>query len=113
MQRPDLATLACVNADCQHYGRLGQGNLTIRKVYGQDGIRLLRCQSCHEEFSERRHTALFNTEESYQAGDYWDHTAIAPDSNSSTSGRAGGLKDSEPLKAACQLSRLKAACGYL
>ena len=159
MQRPDLATLACVNADCQHYGRLGQGNLTIRKVYGQDGIRLLRCQSCHEEFSERRHTALFNTrvseakaeaiidhldegcsvratsrltksakatvarllktsgrhaqrfhdqevkdlrpraiefdeqwsfvkkkqknctpEEVHQAGDYWDHTAIAPDS---------------------------------
>jgi hypothetical protein len=32
--------------------------------------------------------------------------------HSSTSGRAGGLKDSEPLKAACQLSRLKAACGY-
>jgi hypothetical protein len=61
MHRPDLATLACVNADCQHYGRPGQGNLTIRKVYGQDGIRLLRCGSCHEEFSERRHTALFNT----------------------------------------------------
>ena len=48
MQRPDLATLACVNADCQHYGRPGPGHLTIRKVYGQDGIRLLRCQSCHE-----------------------------------------------------------------
>jgi hypothetical protein len=31
---------------------------------------------------------------------------------SSTSGRAGGLKDSEPLKAACQFSRLKAAYGY-
>src|ERR671917_45816 len=61
MQRPDLATLACVHADCQHCGRTGQGNLTIRKVYGQDGIRLLRCRACHEEFSERRHTALFNT----------------------------------------------------
>ena len=61
MQRPDLTTLACTNADCQDYGRTGQGNLTIRKVYGQDGIRLLRCGSCHEEFSERRHTALFNT----------------------------------------------------
>ena len=61
MQRPDLATLACVSAECQYYGRQGQGNLTIRKVYGQDGIRLLRCRSCHEEFSERRHTALFNT----------------------------------------------------
>ena len=159
MQRPDLDTLACSNTDCQYYGRPGQGNLMIRKVYGQDGIRLLRCQSCHEEFSERRNTALFNTsvseakaeaiidhldegcsvratsrltksakatvarllntsgrhaqrfhdqevknlrpraiefdeqwsfvkkkqknctsEESHQAGDYWDHTAIAPDS---------------------------------
>jgi hypothetical protein len=61
MQRPDLATLACVNADCQHYRRPGQGDLTIRKIYGQERIRLLRCGSCQEEFSERRHTALFNT----------------------------------------------------
>ena len=58
---PDLATLACVNADCQHFGRTGQGNLAIRKVYGKDGLRLLRCGRCHEEFSERRNTALFNT----------------------------------------------------
>ena len=34
MQRPDLDTLACVNTDCQYYGRPGQGNLTIRKVGG-------------------------------------------------------------------------------
>lgn len=61
MQRPDLTTLACVNADCQHYGRPGQDNLSIRKVYGKDGIRLLRCSGCGEEFSERRNTALFNT----------------------------------------------------
>lgn len=61
MPRPDLDTLACVNTDCQYYGRPGQGNLTIRKVYGQDGIRLLRCGSCQEEFSERRNTAMFNT----------------------------------------------------
>jgi hypothetical protein len=38
MPRPDLATLACVNAECQYFGRLGQGNLAIRKVYGKDGI---------------------------------------------------------------------------
>ena len=54
MQRPDLSTLACVNAECQYDGQPGQGNLTIGKVYGQDGIRLLRCSRCHEEFSERR-----------------------------------------------------------
>ncbi|HYQ97875.1 MAG TPA: hypothetical protein VEO92_05855 [Candidatus Nitrosocosmicus sp.] len=61
MQRPDLTTFACVYADCQYYGQFGQGNLTIRKVYGKDDIRLLRCSKCQEEFSERRHTALFNT----------------------------------------------------
>jgi transposase-like protein len=74
MPRPDLATLACVNAECQYVGRPGQGNLTIRKVYGKDGIRLLRCGSCHEEFSERRHTALFNTKVSEaKAEDIIDH----------------------------------------
>jgi IS1 family transposase len=61
MQRPDLATLACINAECQYVGRPAQGNLSIRKVYGKDGIRLLRCCQCREEFSERRNTALFNT----------------------------------------------------
>jgi transposase-like protein len=61
MQRPDLATLACVNAECQLFRRAGASNLVIRKVYGHDRIRLLRCRTCGEEFSERRGTALFNT----------------------------------------------------
>src|SRR5262245_6844935 len=61
MQRPDLDTLACVNPDCQRFRLPGQDNLTVRKVYGQDHIRLLRCRTCGEEFSERRGTALFNT----------------------------------------------------
>ena len=61
MQRPDLATLACVNPECQRFRLTGQANLTVRKVYGQDHIRLLRCRTCGEEFSERRGTALFNT----------------------------------------------------
>ena len=51
MQRPDLDTLACVNPEC----------LTIRKVYGYDRIRLLRCRIFGDEFSERRGSALFNT----------------------------------------------------
>ncbi|PON09792.1 transposase, partial [Candidatus Entotheonella serta] len=38
-----------------------QGNLGVRKVYGRDAIRLLRCRTCGEEFSERRGTALVNT----------------------------------------------------
>jgi transposase-like protein len=61
MQRPDLATLACVNAECHQFQRAGAGNLVIRKVYGHDRMRLLRCRACGEEFSERRGTALFNT----------------------------------------------------
>jgi hypothetical protein len=40
MERPDLATLACVNSQCQHDGQSGQNNLVIRKVYGRDRIRL-------------------------------------------------------------------------
>jgi transposase-like protein len=61
MERPDLRTLACVNPECQQFRQAGHGNLVIRKVYGRDGIRLLRCRICCEEFSERRGSALFNT----------------------------------------------------
>jgi len=61
MKRPDLDTLACVNAACQLFRRAGASNRVIRKVYGQDRLRLLRCRSCGEEFSERRGTALLNT----------------------------------------------------
>src|SRR5215471_15364588 len=61
MERPDLDTLACVNPECHLFRRLGEGNLTVRKVYGHDRLRLLRCRTCGEEFSERRGSALFNT----------------------------------------------------
>ena len=43
------------------YGQKGQGNLRVRKVYGQDGIRYLRCSECQEEFSERKNTALWKS----------------------------------------------------
>jgi transposase-like protein len=56
-----LNTLACVNAECQLFRRAGARNLVIRKVYGHDRIRLLRCRTCGEEFSKRRCTAWFNT----------------------------------------------------
>ena len=61
MQRPGLDTLACVNPECQWFHLKGQDNLIVRKVYGQDHIRFLRCRTCGEEFSERRGTALSNT----------------------------------------------------
>jgi IS1 family transposase len=33
----------------------------VRKVYGADRIRYLRCRACRAEFSERKQTALWNT----------------------------------------------------
>lgn len=59
--RPPLESLACVNPDCEQYGQNGGSNLTIRKVYGRDEIRYLRCRCCQEEFSERKNTALWNS----------------------------------------------------
>jgi len=59
--RPALDTFACVNEGCTLYGQKGQDNLTVRKTYGKDGIRYLRCRCCGAEFSERKNTALWNT----------------------------------------------------
>jgi hypothetical protein len=58
MERPDLDTLACVNAECQLFRHTGHGNLVVRKTYGRDELRLLRCRRCGEAFFERRGTAL-------------------------------------------------------
>ena len=52
--RPPVESLACIEARCELYGQKGQDNLTVRKVYGQDEIRYLRCQCCGAEFSERK-----------------------------------------------------------
>jgi IS1 family transposase len=60
-ERPPLETLACVNERCELYGQIGQHNLGVRKTYGQDGIRYLRCGCCGAEFSERKNTAVWNT----------------------------------------------------
>jgi len=59
--RPQIETLACPYKDCHLYAKRGRGNLSVRKVYGKDRIRYLRCRSCAREFSERRNTALFNS----------------------------------------------------
>jgi IS1 family transposase/transposase-like protein len=59
--RPPLETLACINQQCELYGQRGQNNLTVRKTYGKDGLRYLRCRGCGAEFSERKGTALWNT----------------------------------------------------
>lgn len=59
--RPPLESLACVNRDCDLYGKKGHSNLIIRKIYSQDNIRYLRCRCCQQEFSERKNTALWNS----------------------------------------------------
>ncbi|MDE0098213.1 MAG: IS1 family transposase, partial [Truepera sp.] len=59
--QPPLESLACVNHECPGYGQAGQGNLKVRKVYGPDRIRYLRCLSCQSEFSERKNTPLWNS----------------------------------------------------
>jgi len=56
-----MESLACVNMECDLYGQKGCDNLTVRKEYGRDNIRYLRCRHCQEEFSERKNTALWNS----------------------------------------------------
>ena len=56
-----MESLACVNLDCDQYGQKGGTNLIVRKVYGKDKIRYLRCRCCQQEFSERKNTALWNS----------------------------------------------------
>jgi transposase-like protein len=74
MERPDLDTFACVNPACQLFRQRAQGHLVVRKVYGRDAMRLLRCRSYCEAFSERRGTALFHTKVSAaKAVDVIDH----------------------------------------
>lgn len=59
--RPPLESLACVNHECEHYGQAGLENLRVRKTYGHDELRYLRCRGCGHEFSERRNTPLWNS----------------------------------------------------
>lgn len=59
--RPALESLYCINSECKDFSQPGRKNLKIRKTYGKDKIRYLRCRSCGEEFSERKGTALFNS----------------------------------------------------
>jgi len=57
--KADLSDLCCVNSSCADYGKRGAGNLVLRKFYGKDKRRFVQCKTCHEEFSERKGTPLF------------------------------------------------------
>jgi IS1 family transposase/transposase-like protein len=59
--RVDLKSLCCLNEECKEYGQKGKENLEVRKQYGRDQIRYLKCKGCGVEFSERKGTSLFNS----------------------------------------------------
>lgn len=59
--RPLLDSLFCINPDCKLFKQPGANNLKVRKLYGRDRIRYLRCRCCGTEFSERKGTPLFNS----------------------------------------------------
>lgn len=52
--------VVCTTPGCPHRGVKDAGNLALRRVYGPDGIRFLRCRTCKTEFSERRGTPMFD-----------------------------------------------------
>lgn len=47
--RPNIDTLFCVNEECKLFQKAGAKNLRVRKIYGKDQIRYLRCSDCGEE----------------------------------------------------------------
>jgi IS1 family transposase/transposase-like protein len=59
-ERLPLDSLACTNDECKSYGKTGLENLYVRKRYGKEQLRLLRCRHCGTEFSERKNTLLWN-----------------------------------------------------
>ncbi|AFZ69560.1 IS1 transposase [Deinococcus peraridilitoris] len=56
-----LESLACPTPECPLYAQRGQDNLYIRKTYGKEATRYLRCRRCQREFSETRGTPFWNS----------------------------------------------------
>jgi LacI family transcriptional regulator len=56
----DLTKFCCQNSECPDYGRRGAGNLSVTMRHGKDKqLRMLRCSTCQDRFSERKGTPLF------------------------------------------------------
>lgn len=55
-----VSGLACPNRKCALHGIKDAGNLIVAARYGTDSIRLVRCRTCRDRFSERRGTPLFD-----------------------------------------------------
>ena len=58
----DLSKFCCQNSECEDYGKRGAGNLSVNMRYGaRNHLRLLKCKTCHQRFSERKGTPLFDS----------------------------------------------------
>jgi LacI family transcriptional regulator len=58
----DLSKFCCQNPECEDYGKRGAGNLRVCMRYGaQNHLRLLKCKTCRQRFSERKGTPLFDS----------------------------------------------------
>lgn len=55
----DLEAFFCPNTDCKDYGKKGNGNIALDRVYGKQDTALLRCRTCGKTFSETRETPFF------------------------------------------------------
>jgi transposase-like protein len=55
-----VVDVPCSNPDCPQVGIKGGGNVFVRRRYGPEHIRFLRCTACKREFSERQGTAFWN-----------------------------------------------------
>ena len=89
-KRCPLTERTCVNETYDLYGQPGKEILTVRKTYGKDRIRYLRCWCYGEEFSEPKNTALWNIKST-------ESHAIAIE---------GQLAEEMSLKGAARLTRI-------
>ena len=53
-------TLGCPNEHCKKYGKIGDGNISFRRQYGNNlSQNLFACKACKKTFSERKGTPFF------------------------------------------------------
>lgn len=58
----DLSRFCCLNLKCPDYGKRGAGNLTCTARHGKNAhLRMLRCRTCKDRFSERKGTPFFDS----------------------------------------------------
>jgi transposase-like protein len=56
----EIRAYFCINTSCKDYGKLNEGNISIRGKYGKDRSRnLLYCRTCGKRFAQTHSTAFF------------------------------------------------------